>query len=458
MEEQDFITDEGRDLWNGLVRAMRDPRNKRGQLGINAVKHLYPSFTFCHDKGMTIEALCHRVRDARHRLENQTVAREIASGTGDPMEVAARAVERLQRNVLAIGYGTKTDVSLADAFSENLDDHDMRQAGVNTSVALWPWQVFNETTGGVQADDYIVFYGRPKSKKSWMLAYFVADIFLQGKTALVYTKEMTARNLFRRIEACLGQVAYQDYRHGRLNEDDRIRMQKVLGAVQDVRKHQDIIILDGKDSQGADTVDWLQAKAEKYKPHVIFVDGMYLMRDNKGGKGQKDNFRVQNISRDLRQMILNLKTPVVATLQANRAASGHQQANLEELAFSDSVGQDATAVLRVINESKHPDYIDHLTGKPRDVVSLVVGGSREWQFSGCRIFADCATSFEYIEALDESEVEKISAKEDKREEKARGEKKEVGGKKKEKSKNSSAAATAKARIDSLTIRTPRRAA
>jgi len=447
IQERDFITDEGRDVFQGLVRAARDPRNKRGQLGVNAVKNLWPDFTICHDRGMTLEALCTSVRRNRHRLELQTVSREIINSSDDPLEAASHAVERLQRNVLAIGYGAQSDVSLVDAFERNLEDHDMRQAGVDTSVAKWPWDVFNEATGGVQDDDYIVFYGRPKSKKSWMLTFFIASMFLQGKTPLIYTKEMTADNLMRRITACLGEVNYQDYRHGRLTFEQREYMERIKNACRDLQRFQDIIILDGKDSQGGDTVDWLQAKAEKYKPGIIFIDGMYLMKDARGGKGQKDNFRVQNISRDVRQMILNLKTPVVASLQANRAAAGNQQANLDEIAFSDSVGQDATAVLRVINEPRHPDY----NGK--DVVSLIVGGSREWQFSGCRIYADCAEDFSYIEPLDEREVEKINEREARKDERASGASKKKGEK-----PVASATQIAKSRIDRLTIRVPKRAA
>jgi replicative DNA helicase len=448
IREEDFITDEGRNLFSGLVQASRDPRNRRGQMGVNAVKSYYPDFVFCHDKGMTLEALCTNVRKSKNKLELQTVSREIINGNGDPLDIATRAVERLQRNILAVGYGAKADVSLIDAFERNLEDHDMKQDGVDTSVAKWPWEAFNAATNGVQSDDYIVFYGRPKSKKTWMLTYFIASIFAQGKTPLIYTKEMTADNMFRRITACLGEIPYQAYRHGRLTPEQREHMGRILSACRDVRRFQDIIILDAKDSQGNDTVDWLQAKADKYKPNMIFIDGMYLMKDSKGGKGQKDNFRVQNISRDIRQMVLTLGIPVAATLQATRSASGHQQANLEEISFSDSVGQDATAIMRVVNENRHPDYND------RDIVNLIVGGSREWQFSGCRVYAECAECFDYIGPLDEREVEKINAKEDKKEEKAKA---KPNGRTTEVSATQAARSRVK-EVDDLVKRTPRRAA
>lgn len=407
IKEDDFLTDEGHDVFTGMMYSMSDPRLRRSQLGTNAITNLYPEFVFCSDPTMTLEALCTQVRQQRHKLELQTCARELLTGRGDPLEVAIRALERLQRNVIAVGYGQRNDINFAEALERSLLAHDRQAAGIDLSVAKWPWEPFNAATGGVQNDDYIVFYGRPKSKKSWMLAYFAAHMFLQGKFPLIYTKEMTADNLFKRISACIARVQYQDYRGGRLSAADRQELQMILESVKDVREYQDMITLDGKDSRGGgDTVEWLHAKVDKYKPDVVLIDGMYLLSDNKGGKNQKDNFRVQNISRDIRQMILETEIPVVATIQATRAAAGHKNANLDEIAFSDAIAQDATAAMRVVNE----DRMEEFGGK--DVASLIVGGSREWRFSGCRIYAECATDFTFIANLDSREAENVKARDD----------------------------------------------
>lgn len=416
IKEDDFITDEGHAIFEGMMFALRDPQFKRSMLGTNAVRNLYPDFVFCSDQTMTLEALCKQVRQQKHKLELQTVLRQIATSASDPLDTAIAAIERLQRNILAVGYGQRNDINFAESLQRSLMDHDRKAMGEDLSIAKWPWEPFNDATQGVQSDDYIVFYGRPKSKKSWMLAYFIACMFLQGKRPLIYTKEMTGDNLFKRVSACLARVQYQSFRKGALTADEREQLQQIFEAAKDVREHQNMIALDGKDSRsGGDTVDWLQAKVDKYKPDIVFIDGLYLLSDSKGGKNQKDNFRVQNISRDIRQMILSTETPVVATIQATRAAAGHKNANLDEIAFSDAIAQDATAAMRVVNEDK----MDEFGGK--DVASLIVGGSREWQFSGCRIFAECATDFSYIQCLDEREAANIKQRDD------RVNEKEIGG-------------------------------
>lgn len=406
LEETDFVTDEGRHIFQTMLYTLRDPRYKKGQLGLHSIKRMHPDFVFCNDKTMTLEALCTQVREQRHRMKVQAISKEMLNAKGDPVDVAAQAALSLQRNILAVAYGKHSDISFSDSLMRSASMHDQQASGVDLSIAKWPWAPFNTAAGGIEKDDYIVFYGRPKSKKSWMLAFFAAFLYMQGKFPLIYTKEMTADNLFKRIGACIGELPYQEFRKGRLSPEERERLQAILDAARDLQGHLDMIMLDGKDSNGGDTVEWLQAKVDKYKPDIVLIDGMHLMSDGRGSKGQKDNFRVQNISRGIRQMILDMGTPVIATTQATRSAAGHKNANLDEIAFSDAVSQDVTAAIRVISEGRTEISPD------RDMISLIVGGSREWTFAGCRIYGECATDFSFHSYLDQKEIDSVKQRDD----------------------------------------------
>jgi hypothetical protein len=101
-----------------------------------------------------------------------------------------------------------------------------------------------------------------------------------------------------------------------------------------------------------------------------------------------------NISRDLRQMVLSTGVPVIATMQANRKAAGHNDANLDEIAYSDALAQDATMAARVINDKVSP------------TISVVIGGSREFKLHGFRINAVPARDFSYHSELTEKDIEK----------------------------------------------------
>ncbi len=408
LRDDDFMTDEGRHIYQHMLTMIRDPRFNGSTPGVNVMATLYPNFDMCDDPGMSLEAYCAMVREQRLLVEVQGAVREVLTANTNAVERAAKLVDRLQRNVMSVGYGQRDDVDFSDALQRIVTDYDLRESGVDMSIAKWPWEAFNDASGGLQNDDYIVLYGRPKSKKSWVLAAFIASIFLQDKTILLYTKEMTADNILMRVGACVAGLPYQDLRTGRLTREERLRLGRLQEVVKEMRETQRLICLNGKDSNGNDTIEWLEAKAKKYKPDVIFIDGLYLMSDAKGGKNQKDNFRVQNISRAARQMVLSLGKPLIATLQATRAASAHKQANLDEIAFSDAIGQDVTTAIRVINEEE------------TDTVTLVVGGSREYRFSGCRINAKPATDFSFVAALDQREIDSIKQRDDRGDEKSAG--------------------------------------
>jgi hypothetical protein len=88
---------------------------------------------------------------------------------------------------------------------------------------------------------------------------------------------------------------------------------------------------------------------------------------------------------------------VIATMQANRQAAKNQTAQLDEIAYSDAIAQDATGIFRVINEKKTP------------TIALVAGGTREYKIHGVRIHGIPATDFSFKELMTEKDI--MTAKE-----------------------------------------------
>jgi len=204
---------------------------------------------------------------------------------------------------------------------------------------------------------------------------------------------MTQDNILQRVIACIAEVNYQSFRSGNLVPHEESALDAVGRYIQAMRAGDHIICLSGRDApKGGDSVPWLRSKIEKYKPDMFAIDGLYLMSDVHGAK--KDNERVRNISRDLRQMILDTQTPGLVTLQANRAAAKNEDANLDEVAFSDGMSMDCTAMIRVINEKDLP------------TIQLVVGGSREWDLNGIRINGTPAHDFTFHSLLTSKDIEK----------------------------------------------------
>lgn len=389
----DFLTPEGRAMFNHILGYHSSQDTGGSVLGPQAMVATYPTFLQCDDPGMQTHALCLEVRKERLAIEGLNKLDAIRETIMvDPLR-GINLLGAAHTELSNIGAGRNSDMTFGDAFEKLITKYELMKSGVDMSAGPWPWDIMTQATGGIAEDEYFVFYGRPKSFKSWVLAYLIAETFNEGKRAVIYTKEMTQENIFLRVAACIAGVNYQGLRLGRLEPYEENALYAAKSYMEALQATQNLICLSGQDApKGGDTVPWFQSKLEKYKPDRAFIDGLYLMSDVHNAK--KDHERVRNISRDLRQMNLYLKMPLIATLQANRAAAKHEEANLDEIAFTDAIGQDATGIARIINEKDSP------------TCQIVFGGAREYELNGFRINAVPAYDFSYHGPLTSKEIEK----------------------------------------------------
>lgn len=390
----DFRTNEGKSIWRYIAGYYSLSDTRGSVIGPNVYASLFPQIPLYDDPSMTLPALCHEVRRARVVAE----AKEACLALTDSIEVdplgAIATLHVHAQNLIALGTTKNHDVSFVDSMTRMITKYDQIKNGVHTSSRmLWPWEIMNDHTMGIHEEDFIVLFGRPKSMKTWVLNYIMSSAFMQDKTALVYTKEMTPDSISQRTAACIAQLPYQELRSGKLLPHDEQNLTMLLHAAQDKYTRANLIFLDGREvGAGNDTVPWIESKIEKYKPHIVFIDGMYLLSDtNKSGK-TADWQRVTNISRAVRNMVLHTRTPVIATMQATRGAAKHSEGNLDEIAYADAVAQDATIAMRVINEK-------HL-----NTIACVIAGSREFKLHGFRIHGVPATNFTFHSEMSESEI------------------------------------------------------
>lgn len=391
----DFKTVEGRAHFQAITAFYVDPRSINSVLGPNVYRNIFPQFEILDDPGMTTAALCFELRKARVISEGKERYTEFLTEVEVDPEAAINDLHARMTKLLGLGVRKNTDVTMSAALSRIMTKYRfLKQYGPgHFSKMLWPWQIMNDMTGGVQEDDYVVIYGRPKSMKTWVLSALVGSAFEQGKRALIYTKEMTQDNIFQRGAAIVGKIPYQEFRGGKLDPEQEF----ILDQLAEFSRESafDPICLDGRDAQGGDTVAWLQSKIEKYKPDVVFIDGMYLLK-SMSRKTAATWEHVTDISRSIRAMVLATRTPAICTMQANRSAAKHSAGNLDELAYSDAIGQDVTIAMRSIAEKSSP------------TIALVLAGSREFKLHGFRINAVPAVDFSYKEIMTEKDIMKAA--------------------------------------------------
>lgn len=409
--EDDFLSLEPKTIFKQLIAIYTNPETSGSILGPRLAAEKFGQLNLSDiDIHTSMEHLCLEVRNRRLAKELKEGAQKvIESADVNPLEALSH-MQLTAGAVMRLDAGKQTDVDFSTGMDQFVDEYLKVQSGELTGKFRWPWGPLQDETGGGQEDDYIVFYGRPKSMKSWVLCFLIAWLVAEGVRILVYTKEMTTKNIYKRIGAFLAGVPYDDVRKGKLTAEQLEQIIYWRDFAKSLAGQNRLIVLSAKDVAGRDTVSWLRSKIEKYSPQVVFVDGLYLMSPE-NPKITKTNERVESISRAMRQLILDTKIPVIATMQANRAAAKHENAEFDEIAFSDALSQDCTMAIRTIRNKHEP------------TVSLVFAGAREIQFAGMCIHAIPCTNFEFKTMLTEKEIAKAT-KEDNPEDTSDGKKRQ----------------------------------
>lgn len=404
IDSTDFLTPQYRAMWDIILEESNGTfcSQTGGVIGPNLAKQKFPHFEFVDDQHASLGQICTTLRKARVTKELETLAKGINNRcVVSPEDAIAEARKRLDDLEALVSLRTP-HLSLLDGVHRTLQRHDDIAAGKAVGKVTWPWPSLQRATLGLQSDDYFCIYGRPKSKKTFVLSKCIAHAYLQGYNnerglrVLVYTKEMTPENMVLRIFAHLSGSAYDELRGGRLTAAQR---DILTSWPQFIQEHNamygaDLRILNGKDvGRGKkDTVAWLVREAEIFRADLVVIDGYYLMSSGLSSKNASSVDHLQQLSRDGRQAQLDMGIPWLFTWQANREASKSGNADLIELYGSDALSQDVTGGMRVVNE------------KGTNTVALLMAGAREFSLEGLRIGGVPCTDFEEKEVLESAEI------------------------------------------------------
>lgn len=381
------------DLIGGLYL---NPNTSGTVPSVNTIQGMLPEFELTDSPNETTEFLCQQVRMGFVERELKALCEKAVEDASGDVGQAVSDLAVKARQLTELGTTRNSDMGMPNAMSRLLLAYEQQELGLLKPKFLWPWECLNEETGGVSDEDYIIFYGRPKQQKSWALSYMAACTLEQDMRVLLYTKEMTPENIHRRIVACALQLDYKSLRFAKLDPDKKELLKQYKEHFEDPYTKGSLVIVSGAEVQhGTDTVGWLQAKVEKHAPDAVFVDGLHFLSD--GSRRQlQDHERVRNISRELRQLSLRKKIPVIATIHANRKAAAHSEGNLDEIAYSDAVAQDATVAIRTIVERHQP------------TMAMVMAGSREFRLPGFRIHSILATNFTQHSRMEDDDVRQVA--------------------------------------------------
>lgn len=211
---------------------------------------------------------------------------------------------------------------------------------------------------GLQKGDLIVLAARPSMGKTSLALNIAENVALGARRqtprpVAVFSLEMSAESLVRRMICCHARVSSQDLSSGRVGPPEHGQL---MGAADVLRKAP--IFVD--DTAGLEAMD-LRARARRLKRkhgvEFIVVDYLQLMNFSKFATEGRQR-ETAAISQALKGMAKELKVPVLVLSQLSRAPETREKnavPKLSDLRDSGAIEQDADVVMLLRRPSKYKD-------------------------------------------------------------------------------------------------------
>jgi replicative DNA helicase len=348
-----------------------------------------------------IEHYCGLVLDKyRARLlirrceELRQVALDQSHDTGTMLDMAEKAMfelgqQRTAKEFQAIGPLTVATLEQV----ELLCSREHTVTGVETG-----YERLDELTGGFQASDLIILAARPSVGKTALALNMACNIGIglremridghRRRPVAIFSLEMSAGQVNMRMLSTVSRVSMHSMRTGRLNREERTRLQKYASELHDAPVYID-------DTAGLSLLE-LRAKARRIKAMhpdlaVLMIDYLQLMRG--GGRVENRQQEISEISRGLKALARELHVPIIALSQLSRLieqrkGKGKARPMLSDLRESGAIEQDADVVMFIHRETSRnedgsrPEFeeAELIIGKQRngpcdDVKLLFRGGT-----------------------------------------------------------------------------------
>lgn len=244
----------------------------------------------------------------------------------------------------------------------------------------------DEMLNGLQEGEMIVVAARPSMGKTAFSMNIVEAIAAQQIPCAVFSLEMSAQALAQRMICSRANIDAHLVRKGLLRNHE---FQELARACNELRQFP--IWVD--DTPGL-TPMTLRAKARRLKRQhgigMIMIDYMQLM-DNPGVESRQQ--QISEISRAIKHVARDLRVPVIALSQLNRASEsrdGHRP-RMSDLRESGSIEQDADVIMLLHREDYYkkqadPDYV------PDNIAEVIVAKQRNGPTGTVRLYFESKTA------------------------------------------------------------------
>lgn len=212
----------------------------------------------------------------------------------------------------------------------------------------------DKLTAGLQEGELVIVAGRPSMGKTAFALNIAEHVAVgNGIPVAIFSMEMAASQLATRLLGSIARVDQQKMRTGRLGDEEWSSLSSAMAKL-----HEAPIFID--ETGGLNALE-LRTRTRRIhrqcgKLGLIIVDYIQLMSATSEGENRATE--VSEITRSLKSLAKELKAPVVALSQLNRALESRNEKRpmMSDLRESGAIEQDADLILFVYRDEVYsPD-------------------------------------------------------------------------------------------------------
>jgi len=323
------------------------------------VEQQFPGYRVLQKLSDPLDDYIEQVKEAHHTrlmIDMIKTGTELLD-TDDPNPMAAQEAMQAVLRRASLDVASMKESRLSDVLGDYVEslfsrDPNRRLLGLATG-----FEAIDDVTLGLQPQQLITLMGTPKAGKSSAMMVMATNVQFQGNDVYFVSFEMSAEEQYTRYIAMGAQVDYHKLVLNKLDSGEKKEVRKFLAQMKEAGE---FIVC--ADVARASTVSGLEAKLVQAAPKAVFIDGMYLMRDEETGLAGSDWKALTNLTRDMKKMAQNLDIPIMVSTQAlmSKAASrnrknGHYRLDGESPGYSSSWAQDSDVLMAIEKQNDRPD-------------------------------------------------------------------------------------------------------
>jgi len=212
----------------------------------------------------------------------------------------------------------------------------------------------DEIIHGLQrGEELLVIFARINQGKSWILEKICVHIWEIGFDVGYVSPEMGANSIGYRFDTLHNNFSNKGLMWGK-NEVQNDDYKNYIDELKE-RKNK-FLVATPQDFGNEVTVSKLKNWVKQFNLHLLAIDGVTYITDERYKRGDNKTTSLTNISEDLMALSVELKIPVLIVVQANRGGVAQDEndgaPDLDKIKDSDGMGANASKViaLRQMND------------------------------------------------------------------------------------------------------------